>query len=1505
MTPKQQGLYSPKFERDNCGAGFICNLKGVRTNDIIHKALDILVRLEHRGAVSADGKTGDGAGILIEIPHEYFKKVCAFELPEQKEYAVGMVFLPKSENQTKLCIDSFNKNVEKQGLHVIGWRDVPVNKDVLGEIAAQSEPTVKQVFVGKNGQDLNEQEFNAKIFAARKISEHEIYDSGMAEAGFYYFASLSTTTIIYKGLLMPQDISGYYLDLLDPDVVTKLALVHQRFSTNTFPTWDLAQPFRYMCHNGEINTLTGNLSRMKAREELFASELFGDQLEHIPPVVIEGKSDSASMDMVLELLLQTGRSLPEAMMMLVPEAWERHQSMPDNKKAFYEYNACIMEPWDGPASIPFTDGNYIGALLDRNGLRPSRYSVTKDGYVIMSSETGVVEVAPENIEYHGRLEPGKMFLVDMNEGRIVEDEEVKETIVSKRPYRQWVDENLLPLANVPYTGNKTPVEAVDPITREKLFGYTQEDIKTIITPMATGAKEAIGSMGTDTPLAVLSDKPQLLFNYFKQLFAQVTNPPLDGIREEIVTDISLSIGADGNIFEVIPEQAKKLRIQNPVISNEDLDKIKYIEHPDFKAKSISILYEAAKGLNGLEARLEEMINEISRSLDEGYNIIILSDRGVSETLAPIPCLLACSYVHHGLKKHKKRSSMGIIVESAEPREPHHFATLFGYGASAINPYMVNEIIANLVEEGEITGVKAADAVQNFNKAIGKGIIKIMNKIGISTLHSYRGSQIFEALGLNEKFVNKYFCNTSTRIEGIGLYEIEKEIQKRYQRAFKSQSTAASLDLEIGGDYRWRRNGERHMFNPASVAKLQQAVRQNRYDTFKEYAELINEQSERLMTLRGMFRLKELNPIPLDEVEPWTDIVKRFKTGAMSFGSISREAHENLAIAMNRIGGKSNSGEGGEDPGRFQKDLNGNWRNSAIKQVASGRFGVSIDYLSNAKEIQIKMAQGAKPGEGGQLPGPKVNPEIAKTRNSTPYVGLISPPPHHDIYSIEDLAQLIFDLKNANREARVNVKLVSKVGVGTIAAGVAKAKADVVLISGYDGGTGASPLTSLRHAGLPWELGIAEAQQTLVLNNLRNRIVVECDGQLKTGRDVAIACLLGAEEFGFATAPLVASGCIMMRACHLNTCPVGIATQDPELRKNFKGTPEHVINYMYFVAQELREIMASLGFKTIDEMVGQSQKLDMNTAIEHYKAQGIDLSNILYRPQVDASTKLYNTTKQDHQLENVLDFEIISKAHPAIYRKEKMSLDFPISNINRTTGAILSNEITKTHGANGLPEDTLTLNFKGSAGQSFGAFATKGLTMVVTGNTNDYLGKGLSGGKLIVKVPEEATFEPHKNIIIGNVAMYGAVTGEAYINGIAGERFLVRNSGAKAVVEGIGDHGCEYMTGGTAVILGKTGRNFAAGMSGGVAFIYNKNNSIDSRNFNMEMVEIEKPSTENIEELQQLISNHANYTGSPIAKSILKNWREEQKNFVKVMPTEYKKALEMLAKQELETELTTA
>ncbi|MEC7617140.1 MAG: glutamate synthase large subunit, partial [Bacteroidota bacterium] len=1195
-------------------------------------------------------------------------------------------------------------------------------------------------------------------------------------------------------------------------------------------------------------------------------------------------------------LVHTGRSLPEVMMMMVPEAWEKHKSMDPAKKAFYSFNSCIMEPWDGPASIPFTDGNYIGALLDRNGLRPSRYTVTKDGYVVMSSETGVTEIEPKNVAKHGRLEPGRMFLVDMNEGRIVEDKEIKGIISSKHPYQDWLDDNLLPLKNVPYTGNTTPQEETGYTQRLKGFGYTEEDIKTLIIPMMSAGKEAIGSMGTDTPLAVLSHKPQLLYNYFKQLFAQVTNPPLDGIREEIVTDTSLSIGSDYNLFSVDPVHAKKLRIQNPIISNEDLDKIKFIKHKDFISASVSVLYEVDKGYNGIEKAIENIVNQVKEKVIQRANIIILSDRGIKKDLAPIPMLLACSAVHHGMIKHGLRSKFGIVIESAEPREPHHFATLFGYGASAINPYMVNEIIETLVSSQNRIQLTTEQAIENFNNAIAKGLVKIMNKIGISTLHSYRGAQIFEALGLNTKFIEQFFCNTPTRIEGIGLFEVEKEISLRHQHAFASAETDESADLEIGGSYRWRRNGEAHMLNPATIAKLQVATRQNKYESYEEFAKLVNDQSRQLMTIRGMFTFTDLDPIPIDEVEPWTAIVKRFKTGAMSLGSISEEAHETLAKAMNRIGGKSNSGEGGEDPRRFDRDEDGEWRNSAIKQVASGRFGVSSHYLANAQEIQIKMAQGAKPGEGGQLPGPKVNPYIASVRNSTPYVGLISPPPHHDIYSIEDLAQLIYDLKNANRKARVNVKLVSEVGVGTIAAGVAKAKADVILISGYDGGTGASPLTSLKHAGLPWELGIAEAQQTLVLNDLRGRIVLECDGQMKTGRDVAIACLLGAEEYGFSTAPLVATGCIMMRACHLNTCPVGIATQDPELRKNFKGKPEHVVNYMHFIAEEMRSIMAQLGFRTVDEMVGQSQKLNMSDAIEHFKAKGIDLSTILHKPNVKEGTPLRNTEKQDHKLENVLDITLISKAKNALEKFEPQTLTLPIHNTDRSVGAILSNEVSKKYGAKGLPEDTLTIYFNGSAGQSFGCFATKGLHLETIGNCNDYFGKGLSGARLVARVPEGVSYKAEENIIIGNVALYGATAGEAYINGIAGERFCVRNSGATAVVEGIGDHGCEYMTGGIAVIIGDFGRNFAAGMSGGIAYLYAADGTFDERNFNMEMIGLENPSKEDLNHIEELLNNHIKYTASSKATAIINQWEKEQKNFIKVMPTDYKKALARLAEE---------
>jgi glutamate synthase (ferredoxin) len=1493
---QKQGMYLPEFEHDNCGAGFICSLQGKKSNDIIHKALKILECLEHRGAVSSDGKTGDGAGILTDIPHELFLKKCSFKIPDFGNYAVGNVFLPNKVNQRTYCESIFEKHLKDQGLKVLGWRVLPVDPSVLGVIAKKTQPFIKQIFVSKSSTSQDDFEFNLKLFISRKKAEHEILNSKISEARFFYLPSLSTKIIIYKGLLIPEDIKLYYKDLTNPLFITRLALVHQRFSTNTFPTWDLAQPFRYMCHNGEINTLRGNVSRMISRESLFESDLFGDEIKSILPVVLPNKSDSASMDMVVELLLMTGRSLPEVMMMLIPEAWEKNEEMSNIKKAFYEYNSCLMEPWDGPASIPFTDGNYIGAVLDRNGLRPSRYSVTKDGYVIMSSEIGVIEIAPENVEYHGRLEPGKMFLVNMNEGRIVNDEEIKESISKKYPYNKWL-KNLIYLKEIPYNDcpvflNEEPLEK-----RKVLFGYTQEDIKTIILPMANHAKEPIGSMGSDTPLALLSERPQLIYNYFKQLFAQVTNPPLDGIREELITDISLTLGSDYNIFNIDDSHCKKLKIQNPVISKQDLDKIKSFDHPNFKISSVPILYSIEKGHNGLEDALENLLKIASTKVDKGDNILILSDRNVSIDKAPIPALLACSYVNSGLQKLGKRSRISIIIESAEPREVHHFALLFGYGASAINPYMVNEII-----EDEIVKIdpnsNTEDAIKNYNKAVGKGILKVMNKIGISTLNSYRGSQLFECIGINTQVVDRYFPNTATRIQGVDLHQLEKEISKRYNRAYIQKNIDANLDLEIGGQYRWRRNGEHHLFNPLSIAKLQDSVRTNKPQKYKEYSEIINNQSKQLMTIRGLFEFTNYDPISIDEVEPWTNIVKRFKTGAMSYGSISKEAHENLAIAMNRIGGKSNSGEGGEDQERFYKDSNGDWKNSAIKQVASGRFGVTSNYLTNAKEIQIKMAQGAKPGEGGQLPGPKVNPDIAKTRNSTPYVGLISPPPHHDIYSIEDLSQLIYDLKSANREARINVKLVSEVGVGTVAAGVAKAKADVVLISGYDGGTGASPLTSLKHAGLPWELGLSEAQQTLVMNDLRSRIVVECDGQLKTGRDVAIACLLGAEEFGFATAPLVASGCIMMRACHLNTCPVGIATQNPELRKKFKGKPEHVVNFMYFVAQELREIMAKLGFRTVDEMVGKVEKLDRNKAIEHYKSKGIDLSPILHKVNVDDNVKLHNTTIQDHQLEKALDFDIIDKAHPALFRKEPTVLDFKINNENRAVGAILSNEISKIYGAQGLPNNTLKINFKGSAGQSFGAFATNGLTLNVIGNTNDYLGKGLSGAKISVRVPDESTIIPEKNIIIGNVALYGATSGEVYINGKAGERFCVRNSGAKAVVEGIGDHGCEYMTGGVAVILGDVGRNFGAGMSGGLAYIYDPDKKFSKKcnkeGLNLDPVNIEK----DINDLRQLIENHYNATLSPLAQHILEKWESSLNHFVRVFPEEYKQALIRLEKENL-------
>ena len=1490
MSLSAQGLYLPEFEHDNCGAGFICSLNGLKSNDIIHKALEILVRLKHRGAVNADGKTGDGAGILIDIPHNFFKSQVKFELPEPDKYAVANVFLPQKENQRLFCENTLETQLKDQGLEVLGWRTVPVNPGVLGEIAAESEPFVRQLFVAKP-EAFDAHTFEVKRYIARKKAEHAILNSKLSEASLFYIPSFSTKIIIYKGLLKPEDISAYYLDLKNEHCITRLALVHQRFSTNTFPTWDLAQPFRFICHNGEINTLRGNVSRMRSREDLMKSEWFSDEIKNIIPIVLPKKSDSASLDMVVELLLMTGRTLPEAMMMLVPEAWERNKSMDPDKRAFYEFNSCLVEPWDGPASIPFTDGTYIGAVLDRNGLRPSRYSVTKDGYVIMSSEIGVVDIAIENIESHGRLEPGKMFLVDMEAGRIIQDEDVKRSIVSKHPYKQWVENNLKHLKDISYGACEVHQPKASLETRAKFFGYSQEDISRIIMPMAQQGAEPIGSMGSDTPIAVLSERPQLLYNYFKQLFAQVTNPPLDGIREELITDISLTLGRDHNLFEITEKHCKKLKIKNPVISKEDLEKIRRVEdNGGFQTATLHMHYPISEGVNGLERALEKLVEEAAEHIDTGVSILILSDRGVDERTAAIPALLACSYVSHGLGRLKRRALASIIIESAEPREVHHFALLFGFGASAVNPYLVNELISAHALNETLSYEETEKAIANYNKAVGKGILKVMNKVGISTLNSYRGSQIFECIGINSSVVKKYFPTTTTRIEGIGLNEVEREITLRHEKAFKANLTPGDLELEVGGDYRWRRNGEQHAFDPISIAQLQKAVRNNEPDTYKDYAERINEQSKRLLTIRGLLEFTNYDPIPLEEVEPWTEIVKRFKTGAMSYGSISKEAHENLAVAMNRIGGKSNSGEGGEDATRFYKTEDGDWRNSAIKQVASGRFGVTSNYLTNAKEIQIKMAQGAKPGEGGQLPGPKVDRYIAKTRNSTPYVGLISPPPHHDIYSIEDLSQLIYDLKSANREARINVKLVSEVGVGTIAAGVSKANADVILISGHDGGTGASPLTSLRHAGLPWELGVAEAQQTLVLNNLRSRVVLECDGQLKTGRDVAIACLLGAEEFGFASAPLVASGCIMMRVCHLNTCPVGIATQNPELRKKFKGQPEHVVNFMYFVAQELREIMAKLGFRSVDEMVGQVDRLQRSSAVNHYKAAGLDLSPILHKVSVPEGSSLRNTEKQVDETEGAIDFEIMAKAHPALYRKEKTNLEFPISNTNRAVGAIISNEISKIYGAEGLPDNTLRVVFNGFAGQSFGAFSTSGLTLVVNGATNDYLGKGLSGAKLVIRVPHGASFASDQNTITGNVCLYGATSGEAYINGLAGERFCVRNSGAKAVVEGIGDHGCEYMTGGVVVILGKIGRNFGAGMSGGVAYLYDPNKKLADAISNDDLNLLAVESQEDKSELHQLLENHYNYTMSGKAEKLLLNWENELTHFVKVLPEEYRQAL---------------
>ena len=1468
----------------------------------MRSALEILVNLTHRGACGCDERTGDGAGIMMQIPHRFMQNKCGeigIKLPDEREYGTGLVFLPRDKPERKYCMALFESVIKAEDQKFLGWRKVPIHSEYLGDLARSVEPPIFQIFVGRGKGMKNDQKFERKLYVIRKIVETAVRNSDLTEKRFYYVPSLSHKTIVYKGLCLADQIEPFFPDLTDPSLATAMAIVHQRYSTNTFPTWDLAHPFRFLCHNGEINTLRGNINWMNAREKIFESEVFGDDMAKILPIVTPGASDSAILDNVVELLYHTGRSLPHAMMMLIPEAWQNHETMSDKKKAFYEYHSCLMEPWDGPAATLFMDGRYIGGVLDRNGLRPSRYTVTKDGYAIMGSETGIIEVEPSNVLYKGRLQPGRMFLVDIDQGRIIDDEEIKDKISRRKPYRNWLNEHLVEFKGLPPPKEVSGTDFSSLLKRQQVFGYSLEDIRIIMEPMAKNGQEAIGSMGDDTPLAVLSNKSTLLYDYFKQLFAQVTNPPLDSIREELVTSLVTTIGAEQNLFQETPKHCHQLKLDQPILTDAQLQQIGDMSVGDIRAATLSTVYRVVEGGVGLEKAIENLCSEASRAVEDGAAILILSDRDTDEEHAPIPALLATASVHHHLISEGKRTQCGLVVESGEPREIHHFCLLFGYGAGAVNPYLALETLGEIHLRGMLQDMTLEQVVKRYIKAINKGVLKVMSKMGISTLDSYRGAQIFEAIGLNEAVVEKYFTGTPSRISGIGLDALAKDIEMRHRRAYPKNPVPEQLELDVGGKYQWRRNGEYHQFNPITIAKLQQAVGENNWKIYQEYADLINIQTKELGTLRGLFEFRPAEYIvPLEEVEPWTEIVKRFKSGAMSYGSISKEAHETLAIAMNRIGGKSNSGEGGEDEDRFKPDSNGDWRNSAIKQVASGRFGVTNYYLVNARELQIKMAQGAKPGEGGQLPGFKVYKWIAKTRHSTPYVGLISPPPHHDIYSIEDLAQLIHDLKNANPDARINVKLVAEMGVGTIAAGVAKGKADVVLISGHDGGTGASPQTSIKHAGVPWELGIAETHQTLVLNDLRSRIVVECDGQLKTGRDVAVACLLGAEEFGFATAPLVTLGCLMMRVCHLNTCPVGIATQDPKLRKKFTGKPEHVINFFRFVAEELRCIMASLGFSTVNEMVGRVDRLDVRRGVDHLKAEGLDFAKILYKPEVPPSVGVYCQQKQDHALDKALDNKLTQLAKPALENGQPVEHNIRIRNVNRTVGTMLSSEISKRYGGDGLPNDIITFNCAGSAGQSFCAFGVKGITMNVFGDANDYFGKGLSGAKLIIRPPKESTFAAEENIIIGNVAFYGAIKGEAYIRGLAGERFCVRNSGVNAVVEGVGDHGCEYMTGGRVVVLGRTGRNFAAGMSGGVAYILDEQGDFGFLRCNKEIVDLEMlQDPDDIAELQELIESHYRYTDSTIAKRVLCNWDSMLGKFIKVMPKDYKRALEMLAREE--------
>jgi glutamate synthase domain-containing protein 2/glutamate synthase domain-containing protein 1/glutamate synthase domain-containing protein 3 len=1498
--PGKQGLYDPQFEKDACGFGFVADIKGRKSNAIVQQAIQVIKNLNHRGACGAEINTGDGTGILLQTPHAFLKEVAKkarIKLPAPGEYAAGLIYMPKNATQRRKIEEVFARVVQSEGQVYLGARTVPTDNSSLGETAKASEPFIRMVFIQRGEDTADEAAFERKLYVIRKRAYNEIRTTTMGGAEYWYVVSLSYKTIVYKGMLLTHQLDEYFPDLKNPLMESALALVHSRFSTNTFPSWDRAHPYRYIAHNGEINTLRGNINWMKAREALLESELFGDDIENLKPIVNVNGSDSSMFDNVLELMVLGGRSLPHAMMMMIPEPWSKHESMDPARKAFYQFHSSLMEPWDGPAAISFTDGKVIGSVLDRNGLRPARYYVTKDDLIVMASEAGVLPFPPQDIVRKGRLQPGRMFLVDTEQGRIIEDEEIKRSVVNEWPYADWLKQHLVNLKDLPSAPTLPTPEPETLLQRQLAFGYTFEDQRILMAPMAKDGIEAMGAMGNDTPLAALSTKSRLLYDYFKQLFAQVTNPPIDSIREEIVTSSDVWLGAEGNLLEPKPTDCRRIELKGPVLTNEEFAKIRRIALPGLKVGTLPMLFRAARGEEGLVKALETLREEAKRLIEEEeVNVLILSDRGVNKDQAPIPSLLAISGLHHHLIREGLRMKVAIALETGDAREVHHFALLVGYGASAINPYLAFETLDGMIRDDLLRNVDHKLACANFAKAGTKGIVKVMSKMGISAIQSYHGAQVFEAVGLRQDVIDEYFAGTSSRVGGIGLEVVAEEVLIRHRAAFPERDVRVPV-LPTGGQYQWRKEGEFHLFNPESIHRLQKAARTGSYQTYKSFAELIDDRAKNLSTLRGLLEFKQTHDsIPIDEVESVEEIMKRFKTGAMSYGSISKEAHETLAIAMNRVGGKSNTGEGGEDPERFLPMANGDSRNSAIKQVASGRFGVTSEYLVNAREIQIKMAQGAKPGEGGQLPGTKVYPWIAKTRHTTAGVGLISPPPHHDIYSIEDLAELIHDLKNSNREARVSVKLVAEVGVGTIAAGVAKAHADVVLISGYDGGTGASPLTSITHAGLPWELGLAETHQTLVLNNLRSRIRVETDGQLKTGRDVAIAALLGAEEFGFATAPLVAVGCIMMRVCHLNTCPVGVATQDPRLREKFAGKPEHVVNYMRFIAQHLREIMAQLGFRTVNEMVGRVDRLEAKAAVDHWKAQGFDFSNILYTPDMGEEVGRYQTIAQDHGIDASLDVtQLLKICQPAIDNGTRVEATVPVRNVNRVVGTITGSAVTKKWGAKGLPEDTIRLTFQGSAGQSFGAFVPPGMSFRLEGDANDYLGKGLSGGRITIRPPEGSPFRSEENMIIGNVALYGATAGEVFVGGMAGERFAVRNSGVDAVVESIGDHGCEYMTGGRVVVLGPTGRNFGAGMSGGIAYLFDESGNQLPR-INAQMVEIERvDDAEEAAALKALVQKHADATGSANAKRILAAWETSRARFLKVIPKDYKRVLACLKK----------